>query len=499
MTKNANAKTWQLPVQSNGRRYSEPNDVPQSWQLLPGHYETAKIPLEIIAPRAGLSTTNRYYKQYPGIAYRVPVLVLGGAWPFKYELTAAPSGMTIGSTYGSTDYGVINWSNPVTSGSPFSITVKVTDQQGNTATVSYTLTVTTSGFLFLDSVNGNNANAGTLASPKATIDGWYKGAKYDATYQDYFIYYRAGSYSTATDATEGGPVYRMPMMDVKPKVHIAYPGETVNQNAASGEWSFYSNSTGNVWFSGMSFASPSFNGGDRNVLIETSQPDHMFFENNFAAPTVAGVNGQNPALVMLSNGASVSSYIGFVRNVIYGTNNHDVVLGYSTNKFVFEGNTISGNDTGHGFYAKVKNSNWSVRANVGLSSNAAELVQVDGYDTSNNIEVCWNNYKSTGNGWLWGLTAVTALGNIWSYRNTWQIAQHTLSNVTISSLSFANDVCKFTNGSANSHGIVSSGTITSGSYSGEECVGTGEYVDTSGALIGSYRTSYLGTRGWEVA
>src|SRR5689334_3733291 len=80
-----------------------------AWQLAAGHYETAKIPLEIIAPRAGLTTANRYYKTYPGIAYRVPVVVLGGAFPFKFELLTAPSGMTIGQYDGDTDYGVINW------------------------------------------------------------------------------------------------------------------------------------------------------------------------------------------------------------------------------------------------------------------------------------------------------------------------------------------------------------------------------------------------------
>ena len=56
--------------------------------------------LEIIQPKAGLSTTNRFYKAYPGLEYNVRMAVIGGAYPYIYSLTTAPNGMTITPTPG---------------------------------------------------------------------------------------------------------------------------------------------------------------------------------------------------------------------------------------------------------------------------------------------------------------------------------------------------------------------------------------------------------------
>src|SRR5689334_21125847 len=78
----------------------------------------ANYPLQIIQPQPNLTTHSRFYKAYPGILYRVPVSVLGGAYPFTYSLTTAPSGMTIDAATG-----IISWPNPTTSGSPHSVTV----------------------------------------------------------------------------------------------------------------------------------------------------------------------------------------------------------------------------------------------------------------------------------------------------------------------------------------------------------------------------------------
>ena len=47
----------------------------------------ANYPLEIIQPQEGLNTNSRYYKAYPGIEYKVPIGVFGGAFPFTYGLS----------------------------------------------------------------------------------------------------------------------------------------------------------------------------------------------------------------------------------------------------------------------------------------------------------------------------------------------------------------------------------------------------------------------------
>lgn len=416
--------------------------VAGSWQLPTGHFEPSRFAMEIIAPRAGLSTTNRYYKQYPGIPYRVPVSVFGGAWPFKYELTAAPSGMTIGQYYGDTDYGIINWANPVTTGSPHTVSVKVTDQEGTVRTVTFTITVTTSGFLFIDAVNGNDANPGTLASPKKTINGWYI-AYSDTSYQNYFIYYKTGTYPIA-DANDpvgktldDGAGHLTPYTRCygarKPYVHLAYPGHTPI---------FDANGAGFVYDAGSGAAPVMIgiggtgvgSGNSRGLLWWDAAPDAVVFENNIGS-TAAGVASTNASIFMARRGTT-SSYQSIIGNTFNGVNGHDLFLAYTTNKTVAENNDINNytggglGGTGHGFFFKETNTNASVRNNHGLTGNAAELVHITmSAATFNNVEVCWNNYKSTLPALLIGPNVTSPLTGFEDYRNTWQVPYNLITLV----------------------------------------------------------------------
>jgi hypothetical protein len=477
------------------------------WQLPPGHFVPAKLALKIIAPFAGLDTRNRYYKAYPGIPYRVPIVVLGGAWPFKYELTSAPSGMTVGSTLGSADYGVIDWQAPTASASSTSVTLRVTDQSGTSATVTWSISVTTSGFLFVDAANGSDSNAGTIAAPLRTIAGWYGGATYgaksDASHANDFVYYRTGTYSTSTAFLEAaGTGQRMPCVSGnKPKVHLAYPGEKAVLDTTSGSFIFYSDDAVGYWFSGFTATGMGAGGDFKWVEWDSGPSDIVFFDNQFDVPVDTGVTGSNPALLMSrSNAPAISTRVAFVNNTTQGTNGHDVFLGYDTADCVFERNTINGStDPGNGFYAKIDNADWTVRNNTGLSANSTPLVAIDGYSTSNAIEICWNDYASAGNGILLGLTPNHAVGSVWAYRNTWQIANQAATNLTVTDLEVSDDVVQYTNASANSHGWIDSSANVTATFTGEECVGSGKkYVDSSGNLVAPYAAACRGTRGHEV-
>lgn len=194
---------------------------------------------------------------------------------------------------------------------------------------------------------------------------------------------------------------------------------------------------------------------------------------------------------------SLAQYIALVGNTIQGTTGYDILLGYNTQYLLAEGNSIQ-NNTGLGFYAKTNNSNWSVRANTGTSGNTGSLIAADGYSpAANSIEVCWNLYDTSGGGWLVGPDLPGPIGPLWSNRNTWVIGAHTLSYDS-ATLTVVNDVVQFS-GTANSHGwsIINSGSFTSSSFTGEDAVGAGPFVDSSGNLTGSY-TSLLGTRGYQV-
>jgi hypothetical protein len=490
-----------------------------SWQLPPGHYVTSALALTIIAPFAGLSAVNRYYRQYPDIAYRVPVVVYGGAYPYQYELTSAPSGMTVGQHYGDTDYGIINWPSPAAG--TYSCTVQVTDQVGTVATVDWTLTVTTSGFIFVDAVNGSPSSinggtgTGSISAPFKNLSDWYSGAvgtggtladqKHDTEFSEYFVYYYDGTYSTYAIQSGGhtGDVLSLEN-NAKPKVHLAVPGSSpVFDLSVAG---FEADDSGSAyWIGGMQVNNISTAGDGIGFLFNSGATDTGFFEVTFGTPADPGVSGENPSFIMSSQNDPEVSTRGFISHCTFDdTSNHDFFLGYNTQYWVFEWNTVAGVNDGIGFYAKLGgNDTWTVRNNTGLAANTGRsLVSLDGYSAVTNVDICWNNYLSSGAGIYFGPDTGSTVSDVYSYRNTWQISEQTVDGVPVSGLTVTDDVNQFTATAANAHGyqFISGGSLSSATFTGEECVGlNGGFVDSSGALTGSFRTNYLGTRGHEVA
>src|SRR5687768_828694 len=70
----------------------------------------ANYSLELVSPRAAgttpssgsdaISAQNRIFRAYPGIAYNIRAVVVGGAYPFTFTLGNAPAGMTIDAATG---------------------------------------------------------------------------------------------------------------------------------------------------------------------------------------------------------------------------------------------------------------------------------------------------------------------------------------------------------------------------------------------------------------
>lgn len=472
-----------------------------SWQLAAPRFVTARIPLEMVAPRAGITTGNRYYRAYPGILFRVPVVVLGGAAPFKYEITSGPSWLSVGQVYDDLNYAILT-GTPTGTGTD-SVTVQVTDQQGAVVSTTWTITRTTVGFIFVDAgpAGSDTTGDGSIGKPFKTMNGWYKSDATDSTHAGKFVYYRAGTYSTSVLPAGGADNgQRVSLYGArKPKVHMAYPGETVVVDTSTAALLFEGEPapyTGNYFMQGISFPYIG-GGGDYKAWEFSSGCDHIgSFECSYSSPSSAPP-GSNAAGFMSRANDYYSNYVFAVGNIFNNLPAHDFFLAYFVNKFVAERNVIT-NCGGHGFYAKTNNTNWSIRFNTGLTGNTAELCSVDAYATADNIEICWNNYKSTGSGYILGPNhpASASIGTVWSYRNTWQIANQLRDGVTVGNLVVINDVIKYTNGSANSHGFaeVNGGAFTASSFTGEECVGTGMYVDDTGNLINAY-VAQLGLRG----
>lgn len=194
----------------------------------------ANYPLEIINIKPvgtdGMTANNRIFRAYPGIEYNIRTAVIGGAYPYTYGLRNAPSGMTIHESTGE-----IRWPNPQANASP---TVEVRDAEGTLVSRTWTITVTTYGFRFIDAVNGRNAlgngcntscGTGTIDNPWRTISDMYEEDRARSTYAGQFLYFRSGTYRV-TDlprGSVGSPWERVEFpMETKPVVWMAYPGET---------------------------------------------------------------------------------------------------------------------------------------------------------------------------------------------------------------------------------------------------------------------------------
>ena len=121
-----------LVVGGRGRRgrIGEVGPPPSGgWQLPSGYFETAVMPLRVVYPRPNTETQTfaRHRHAYPGLQYRIPISIQGGAYPFRFEVVEGPSGMVVGETVGATDYGVVTWT-PSAAGGPYNVVIRVTDQ-----------------------------------------------------------------------------------------------------------------------------------------------------------------------------------------------------------------------------------------------------------------------------------------------------------------------------------------------------------------------------------
>jgi hypothetical protein len=186
---------------------------------------------------------NRILFAYPGIEYKVAISAIGGTYPFVWELTSYPSGMSIDA-----HTGIITWASPTATGSPHTVTVKVTDTEGNTDTESYTLTVTSSTdrFIWMDAATeeaiGNRT--GAIDHPfKNFSDFWTLGS------HGYKIcIMRAGTYDftdvTGTNSRGHGSYRVEAAVGSVPIAYVGYPGETVN---FSGTRDWNGTNTGKHW------------------------------------------------------------------------------------------------------------------------------------------------------------------------------------------------------------------------------------------------------------
>ncbi|MBA2882900.1 hypothetical protein HNR65_003255 [Desulfosalsimonas propionicica] len=181
----------------------------------------ANFPLEItnIKPAGtgepAIPETNRIFRAYPGIEYNIRAAAIGGVYPYTYELSNKPVGMSIDENTGE-----ITWDNPQSDAGP--ITLSVTDSEGSTVTADWSIEVTTKGFLFVDNSAAANGD-GSLNNPYNSMTNFLTDTL-DTGQQSDIVYFRAGTYEMVDHNSSSDHILRI---DDNPTNWLNYPGEDV--------------------------------------------------------------------------------------------------------------------------------------------------------------------------------------------------------------------------------------------------------------------------------
>lgn len=464
----------------------------------------ANYNLTITQPQAGLTTSNRFYKAYPGLQYNVRMVVKGGLFPYHYKLMKAPSGMTIDQD------GEITWANPTVGASPATVLARVVDSEGTAATVTWTVTVTTSGFYFVD-INAANGGTGTISDPWNKFADFYVSIN-DTSYQDGFVYFRAGTYPIpSTLGYDSAVGSNRVHFRHQPHVYMAYPGESVTFNHYDG--TAYSHLyieayATHWWFDGITFNNGYSYGieiwGGTNFVIRNCTFQNMTSDNS--SGNQAAISIRNDALwddltqhyspptsggSYKENFAILDNTFSTFTNGVYGI---DV---YGTHTLVIQGNTFS-SFANRGI--NLKSTSWGISI-IGNTFGAGfqDAINMSCQYYVNDVEVLYNKLLS--NFRIGDYENQSGPGLVYVYRNT-VVGEFNLTYMESDDgpIYISNNV--IINSTPADH--IQDETTEHWSITADKSVlvnnltgaVSDSIVDGSGNLTGSY-TSYLGTAGYQ--
>jgi hypothetical protein len=352
--------------------------VPASAQ---NHYTlemTSPLPCDGAAEPNGHVAGARHCRAYPNIAYSHRTVCKSGNYPYTYSLSGAPAWLTISATTGVLSGTPTN----TTTDDDASITVTCTDSSSATAQRTFGIDVTTSGFLFVDKVNGtyrtgnggcsSSCGTGTLANPYKDLEDISDGS---STSTD-IVYFRGCSgcgtganswtYTTdnitvnAPDAEFGDEEIEWGENGTRPEIFLAYPGETPRLDFAySGDGCGSLSSptydcgqsvprlefaSGNIYVQGLQFwrcMTACFE------VIRANGRGAVFNDNYFHSGG-PGINGGNSALLIWERSESHLTYGDtFIGNtvrldgIVCGST-YSAIKTYDTHKMVIADNTFTG-------------------------------------------------------------------------------------------------------------------------------------------------------------
>jgi len=474
----------------------------------------------------GLDADHAVYYAHPDVPYRTVAAFIGGDGVIQWSMSGQPSGMTIDS-----DTGAIYWAAP-TAGIHTGITITATDSANATDSISYDLTVTTTGFVFIDADAVDDTGTGAIGDPWKTID-----RLYDDT-NDVRAYFREGTYTFAgvTNTPGAGDPdfysdrYFFSQAAGRCTDWRAYPGETVVLDFESDHSTVGNPPAGmqpSLRLNGPRNHVDGFvfdNGWNKYLWMDRTNNYGIVVTNNTFRNMGPGVNGSNSANVMMTALSGVFSYhdvlaANQIANLGITNGTTCFLKGYTMKRPYIAFNT--GSDS------IIATETIALKGNVtefNVYRNNIDAVVPCGGDHHGTIEEMtgefrFNRFKGTTSA-----TDFNQFGNggaMWWIRNTIQgpiRARNVGTGVHDPDGPFTwyNNVIVNEDGSGSPWNYMQDemfgddvGTIvaeyvdcvTTGSPTGTQNLAgnaAAGIVDSSGLLTGSYRTSYLGSWGHEI-
>jgi len=452
----------------------------------------ANYPLEIVAPRANLPTHHRMRRAYPGLAYDIRAAVVGGAYPYVYSLANAPADMTIDPGTGQ-----ITWTNPQAT---TTVTLNVIDSDGTRVSQTWTITVSSAGFKFVDAVNGSSTGSGSPGNPFRTLADVYSNSFWND-----IVYFKTGTYDvTGIPAWDSGAELWVEFNQSSNSVMwLAYPGA-----APVIDFMYTGTPTPRIRLSGSAIYIDGFALTRIQTMgfhIEHSSGLGSIFRRLTARDLLNGVDASNSAFITTMNTGAGLEADGMIVQDSTFTNNTGMSAAlkfFYTTKLLVENCTFTtaGNET---LALKMRNRQFTIRGNTfsSVSNEAISGSMFDGDDANDHGhygEILFNNVKDARTAALI-MNLQGEAGPTYVYRNTFQgrvLVANTSSDDGPFSFSYNVIVNSDTGTPAGSHiqqqnVLAPSRVLISNNLVGFPADGI---VNAAGDLTAAY-ASYIGTHG----
>lgn len=444
-----------------------------------------------------ISEHNRIFKAYPGIEYNIRAAVMGGLYPYYYSLENSPSGMIIDMHTGE-----IKWT-PTSEGIVNNIQLNVIDSEGTSVSSTWSINVTRSGFIFVDS-SYQGTSAGTITQPYKSIQDILD---YGATND--IVYFKNGTYnlplyhSGASEWDYQG--CRLDYNGGRPNKWISYPGENVIIDMNKHYLEAYAAGADNIYLDGLKFTNCL-----SGVLFSYSSADYFTARRCDFENLIQTKPGNNNFGFLYFTGLSepIGYYKVFQDNKFYDYNSAAAIGSlYRCSKTLIEDNefynqTATGNSGIVAALTLKRELDYTfVRHNIfrNLASNCAALGHSvnAGLRFSNNTEISFNLFYHPESYVFPQLNSAENNQNMYFYRNT------IVGGINIDYLdnegfkpcgpyTFENNVIQ--NSVSGIEYDYDNGNIRAVEINNLK--GTFGIVDSNGLLI---NRSYVGAYGWEIA